>query len=44
MKPEDENAVLRWVLSEAGKIEILQPETLRKKVADCAAKILIINS
>ena len=44
MKPEDENAVLRWVLSEAGKIEILQPETLRKKAAYCAAKILIINS
>ncbi len=44
MKPEDENAVLRWVLSEGGKIEVLHPPKLRKKVAQAGKKLLEKNS
>ena len=43
MKPEDENAVLRWVLSEGGKIEVIYPPELRKKVAEAGKKLLEKN-
>ena len=43
MKPEDENAVLRWVLSEGGKIEVIYPPELRKKVAESGKKLLEKN-
>lgn len=44
MKPEDENAVLRWVLSEGGKIEVIYPPELRQKVAEAGEKLLKTNS
>lgn len=44
MKPEDENAVLRWVLSEGGKIEVIYPPELRKKVAEAGKKIWDMNA
>ena len=43
MKPEDENAVLRWILSEGGKIEVIYPPELRKKVAEAGKKLLEKN-
>lgn len=43
MKPEDENAVLRWVLSEGGKIEVIYPLELRQKVAEAGKKLLEKN-
>lgn len=43
MKPEDENAVLRWVLSEGGKIEVIYPPELRKKIAEAGKKLLEKN-
>lgn len=39
LKPAFEHDVIRWVLGEAGKIEILYPEELRQKVADIGKKI-----
>lgn len=43
MKPEDENAVLRWVLSEGGKIEVIYPPELRQKVAEAGKKLFEKN-
>lgn len=43
MKPEDENAVLRWILSEGGKIEVIYPPELRQKVAEAGKKLLEKN-
>ena len=43
MKPEDENAVLRWILSEGGKIEVIYPPELRRKVAEAGKKLLNTN-
>ena len=44
MKPEAEISVLRWVLSEGGKIEVLYPEDLRRKAARAGKKLFEINS
>ena len=38
LKPAFEHEVIRWVLGEAGKIEVLYPEELRKKVANIGKK------
>ena len=39
LKPAVEHEVIRWVLGEAGKIEILEPDSLRDKVA-AAGKLI----
>ena len=44
LKPAFEHDVIRWVLGEAGKIEVLYPEELRKKVANIGKKIWEKNS
>jgi predicted DNA-binding transcriptional regulator YafY len=44
LKPAFEHEVIRWVLGEAGKIEVLYPEELRKKVANIGKKIWEKNS
>ncbi len=36
LRPAIEHEVIRWVLGESGKIEVLEPLALRKKVADAA--------
>ena len=33
LKPAFEHEVIRWILGEAGKIEVLEPDSLREKVA-----------
>lgn len=44
MKPEAEISVLRWVLSEGGKIEVLYPDELRRKVAQAGGRLFKTNS
>ena len=44
LAPAIEHDVIRWVLGEAGKIRVLEPESLRAKVAESGQKILEINS
>ena len=44
LRPAFEHEVIRWVLGEAGKIEVLYPEELRKKVANIGKKIWEKNS
>ena len=39
LKPAVEHEVIRWGLGEAGKIEILEPDSLREKVA-AAGKLI----
>ena len=44
LRPAFEHEVIRWVLGESGHIEVLEPKSLRQKVAKAAQKILEINS
>ena len=44
MKPEDETSVLRWILSEGGKIAVLDPPELRRKAIEAGKKIVEVNS
>jgi len=44
LAPAIEHDVIRWILGEAGKVKVLQPEWLRKKVADAAQKTVTTNS
>lgn len=44
LQPSIEHEVIKWILGEAGHIEVLQPLDLRRKVADAARKILEKNS
>ena len=44
LKPAFEHDVIRWVLGEAGKISVLYPEDLRRKVAAIGKKIFEKNS
>lgn len=39
LKPAFEHEVLRWVLGEAGRIEVLYPPELRRKVAEAGKRI-----
>ena len=44
LKPAFEHEVIRWVLGEAGHIEVLYPSELRQKVAEAGKKIAAKNS
>lgn len=44
LKPAFEHEVIRWVLGEAGRIEVLYPLALRQKVAAAGRKICERNS
>lgn len=44
LRPSIEHEVIKWILGEAGHIEVLQPIELRRKVADAAKRILEKNS
>ena len=44
LQPSIEHEVIKWILGEAGHIEVLQPLDLRRKVAEAAKKILEKNS
>lgn len=44
LRPSIEHEVIKWILGEAGHIEVLQPLDLRRKVAEAAKKILEKNS
>ena len=44
LKPAFEHEVIRWVLGEAGRIEVLYPLELRQKVAAAGRKICERNS
>ena len=39
LKPAFQHDVIRWVLGESGKIEVLDPPELREKVAAAGKKI-----
>lgn len=43
LAPAVEHDVIRWVLGEAGKIRVLEPDSLRKKVAESGKKIVEAN-
>lgn len=44
LNPVTEHEVMRWVLSEAGRIQVLEPSFLREKIAEAAQRILEKNS
>ena len=44
LAPAIEHEVVRWVLGEAGKIQVLEPVSLRNKIANAAQKIFEVNS
>lgn len=44
LRPSFEHEVLRWVLGEAGHIEVLYPPELRQKVAEAGKRIFERNS
>ncbi|MEI3002112.1 MAG: WYL domain-containing protein [Victivallis sp.] len=44
LQPAIEHEVIRWVLGEAGRIEVLAPLVLREKIAAAGAEIARINS
>ena len=44
LRPAFEHEVIRWVLGEAGHIEVLYPAELRRKVAAAAQKVCERNS
>jgi predicted DNA-binding transcriptional regulator YafY len=43
LAPAIEHDVIRWVLGEAGKIRIVEPATLRKKIAEAGQRIVKAN-
>jgi predicted DNA-binding transcriptional regulator YafY len=44
LKPAIEHDVIRWILGESGKIEVLEPDWLREKVASAAKAVFDRNS
>jgi predicted DNA-binding transcriptional regulator YafY len=44
LNPAIEHEVMRWILGEGGRIQVLEPDWLRKKVADAGKLILEKNS
>ena len=44
LNPAVEHEVVRWVLGEAGRIEVLEPESLRKKIREAGRLICERNS
>ena len=43
LAPAIEHDVIRWVLGEAGKIRVVEPETLRQKIAQAGERIVAAN-
>ena len=44
LNPAIEHEVIRWILSEAGRIQVLEPASLRKKIRDAGKNIFEKNS
>ncbi|MDD3021747.1 MAG: WYL domain-containing protein [Alphaproteobacteria bacterium] len=44
LNPTVEHEVIRWILAEAGRIQVLEPESLRKKIAAAGKNIMEKNS
>jgi predicted DNA-binding transcriptional regulator YafY len=44
LKPAIEHEVIRWILGEGGKIRVIEPVSLREKIATAAKRILENNS
>jgi predicted DNA-binding transcriptional regulator YafY len=43
MPPSVEHDVVRWILGEGGNIEVLEPVSLREKIAECGKRIAAVN-
>ncbi|MCF6174772.1 MAG: WYL domain-containing protein [Victivallaceae bacterium] len=43
LAPAIEHDVIRWVLGEAGKIRVIEPATLRKKIVEAGQRIAKAN-
>jgi len=44
LNPSIEHEVIRWILAEAGRIQVLEPASLRKKIRDAGKNIFEKNS
>ncbi len=44
LNPTVEHEVVRWILAEAGRIQVLEPQGLRKKIAEAGREIARRNS
>ncbi len=44
LNPSIEHEVIRWILAEAGRIQVLEPASLRKKICDAGKNIFEKNS
>ena len=44
LNPTIEHEVIRWVLAEAGRIQVLEPKSLRKKICEAGKNIYTKNS
>ncbi len=44
LRPTIEHEVIRWILGEAGRIQVLEPKSLRDKIADAGRDITRNNS
>jgi len=44
LNPTVEHDVIRWILAEAGRIQVLEPQSLRKKIAEAGREITRRNS
>ena len=44
LNPSIEHEVIRWILAEAGRIQVLEPASLRKKIHDAGRNIFEKNS
>ena len=44
LNPSIEHEVIRWILAEAGRIQVLEPASLRKKIREAGKNIYTQNS
>ena len=44
LNPTVEHEAVRWILAEAGRIQVLAPESLRRKIRDAGREIMEKNS
>jgi len=44
LNPSIEHEVIRWILAEAGRIQVLEPKSLRKKIREAGKNIYTRNS
>ena len=44
LNPTVEHEVIRWILAEAGRIQVLEPRSLREKIRDAGKNIYMQNS